>query len=264
MFLDTSVWKPEDKAWKKERKAEWRFISNNLKQVHYGLLGKTSGYLTTHKWLFLEGEVMDEDLPVGGKDFNYQLPLFLFWYHPELIDTVCEQIVEHFSQDMYKARSLSDSRRAFFLYANNENYKKEYGFMGGREELVFKYLMGDRATQIIKKYDHVLYIDSTDFIGRHCYAGLNCVLRSLNSPWHPGQFLWGSHIKSIFHEVEEPNLSRYKNIFKMVLFFDEHSNTSKNDPRSIAMKDKLLAEYEAGELPDSMNKLWEEAKAEGI
>jgi hypothetical protein len=263
MFLDTGVWRPKDKAWKAERKIEWGFISNNLKQVHYELLGKTSGYITAHKWLFFEGHVSEEDEPVGGDDFNAQLPFFLFWYHPELTDAVCEQIIDYFSQDTYMARALSDSQRAFFLCADNEKYKKEYGFMGGREELVFMHLMGEKAMQIISDYGHGTF-SSSDAIASSCYNGLNSVLRALNSPWHPGQFFWNNHIKPIFHEVREPRLTRYKNIFKMILFFDKHPKTGKDDPHAIALREKLLAEYEAGELPDAMNKLWEEAKAEGI
>lgn len=50
----------------------------------------------------------------------------------------------------------------------------------------------------------------------------------------------------------------------MVLFFDEHPNTSKDDPHAIALKDKLLSEYESGEFPEPMQALWDEAKAEGI
>lgn len=135
--------------------------------------------------------------------------------------------------------------------------------MGGREPLVFKYLLGEKANEIIENYGHYTF-RNYEFIGRYCYAGLNCVLRSLNSPWHPGQYLWDNHIKPVFDQVKEPQLGWYKDAFKMVLFFNEHPNTGKDDPRAIAMKDKLLAEYEAGELPDAMNKLWEEAKAEGI
>jgi len=263
MFWDTSAWHPEDKTWKAERKKEWRFISNNLKQVGYGLIGKSSGFLTTHRWLFFEGDVMDEDLPTGSWDFGCKLPLFLMWYHPELTDAFCEQVIEHFSQDVYTARALSDSRKSFFQFARDKKYKKEYGFMGGKEALIFEHIMGERASQIIESHGKILF-ESPDFLGQHCYNGLNCVLRSLNSPWHPGQYLWDSHVKPIFNEVEEPRLSRYKDIFKMALFFDEHPNTGKGDPRAIAMKDKLLAEYAAGELPHAMNKLWEEAKSEGI
>ena len=78
----------------------------------------------------------------GDEDFGCQLPLFLMWYHPALTDAVCQEIIEHCNQSVYAARALSDSQKSFFQFAYDKKYKKEYGFMGGREEMIFPHIMG--------------------------------------------------------------------------------------------------------------------------
>lgn len=259
MFLDTSSWKPDDNSWVAERKKEWKLIKKNLKVADTPFIDSTN-YTAAHESLFFKGEI--ENLETGGKDFGYDLPLFLMWYHPELNEDVCNQIIEHCDVNTYCAKSLSNSRRALLQFGRIKGYPKEYGFMGGREPTLVAHIYSSRASEIIAKYDHVLY-ETPEFIGRYCYAGLNCVLRSLNSPWHPGQYLW-DRIKPIIEGVTDNQRNWFKNAFKMVLFFEDHPNTCKDDPRAIALRDKLLAEYISGDFPKPMQILWDESKAEGV
>jgi hypothetical protein len=64
--------------------------------------------------------------------------------------------------------------------------------------------------------------------------------------------------------LEHQRLERFINTVEMVLFFDEHPDTAKDNQHAIACRDRIIGHYEKGELAPEMIKLFDQIKINGL
>ncbi|MGD8940920.1 MAG: hypothetical protein PVJ72_16160 [Gammaproteobacteria bacterium] len=264
-FIDKSKWHTDDKDWIESRKEEWRYIQRILK-INENMLAAGRGYLPVHKKFFFKGELPEEYRINGGEVFGGKLPLFVIWYHPDINDAICEAVLENCNQSAAAAGAIVASLDRLFWLCSDKKYDRLYGFMGGREAWAVKYLCSPRAFEIAKNHEWSLTNSmSPNKVVRHVSAGFHCVLNTTStSPWHPGQYLW-DYLIQVFDKIDnELALNNLCEAFKKVIYFDEHYLTAKDDKYAIALKDKLLTEFEQRkDIPEGIRVLWERAKTEG-
>ncbi|MDY7075922.1 MAG: hypothetical protein SXV54_03260 [Chloroflexota bacterium] len=83
-MTDQELWRPDDPAWMKARKAEWRHVQKSLDVMRLRISKKDQRH---HKELFFFNRV-DPGLVAGrmegGEPFDSAFCFFEMWYHPEV------------------------------------------------------------------------------------------------------------------------------------------------------------------------------------
>jgi len=133
--------------------------------------------------------------------------------------------------------------------------------MGGREKIIVPVMLGDRATEIIDTLGYNAI--SIDSVTANVYNAINGMLRSLNNPFHTGLYMWDYFLTKVDDLDSEHHEGLIKTAGQMVIYFDQDPNTCKDDPAAIEFKNNLLNQYESGVFPQSLQKIWDAAKAEG-
>ncbi|WP_147250945.1 hypothetical protein [Arenicella xantha] len=295
--LDDNAWVPDHEEWEEynrnnleQRKQEWKNITPILKQFAFMTSVKT-GYLTVHKSLFFKGRLPSEYkveiskkknpcIEAGDKLF-YCFPLFYLWYHPMLNEQVIENLFEKLTTDPFvyrrpdyiSAEGISSMLRSFFRVQNEYDAFKDYGMMGGREEILAPYfLLGSKNGTVENSFRTGWFNPSLKTLLSGMFPG-TWVLQgkyedkklgqvySVN-PYGTGQYVWAKvskyierHFNDEIHQAGDDRkydvkLKFIDDVIERVLFFDEHPKTVKEDPFAIACRDRLLSQYRNNELAD--------------
>jgi hypothetical protein len=262
MKIDTAPWHPEDKAWMAERKKEWAFVQHNLKVLGRPFIDDRN-IISTHKKLFFKGfyEPGQYDQGEGGSVFGHKLPLFVMWYHPALTEEICGDVVEQCAETRPLGHALKHSLVALWQFASHKEFKKEYGFLGGKEKIIVPVMLGNRAREIIEAIESSVI--SMDSLTTNVYNAINSTLRSLNRPYHTGLYMWDYFLTKVDDLDNERKVGLMETAARMVIYFDQDPNTCKDDSDAIELKNKLLKQYESGTFPESLQRMWDKARAEG-
>jgi len=271
--MDNSAWHPGDKEWLAQRKTEWRLIQKHLKifsRVHF-----RGEYLKHHKELFFYGRIDPEVEEKYGDDyFDWALPLFIFWYHPEPSETVFQQIID----TQINAAPLNNSREYLLeTFPAAAKFDTEYGMMGGREELMVKILVpsfdpaeekifveqwvnasGKKITRTTK-YPLCLH---PNLIARYCLNGIMPhIFGSKKNPYAPGQYLF-DHFSILFGQVtDEYSIGDLRRLSKRVLTYETDEDFPSGNPTAVALAKKLKTRYENRDFSEAMLAVWDEEKA---
>lgn len=140
--MNQELWQPENKDWMKERKEEWIKVQKSLNALSY----IERKYYKHHKDYFFYGPEAWRNEDVPTRAFDQTILLFKMWYHP-----ICT--LEEY-QKIFNAYPNFHDQRAIFKFDiafDAEKADPDYGFMGGREELIVKALFPSYD------YDDVVY-----------------------------------------------------------------------------------------------------------
>ena len=152
--MTESFWHPEDKTWIAARKEQWRHVKQTLDVISTNYTPFKRKFHKYHKELFFYGTVnpecrspnlMDrpeEDFYATGHDpFEYVLPLFRVWYHPEPDKIDFNDLLTPF----VGPGSMDSLRDKFFdkYFAAGASHTRQMfsaveGMMNGREALMIK------------------------------------------------------------------------------------------------------------------------------
>ncbi len=263
-FLDSSAWHYEDKAWLVQRKDEWKYIQKNLKLCASTLISGKN-FLSAHKNFFFKGEYEVDRVGIKAGT-GYLSPLFLIWYYPDLSSNFCDRLLDSYSAEVKLARNIEYEHKRLFDHARKDGFDKAYGLMGGREEWAVKCLCGQSARAIMDKFDvSYRYVLSPNQSIKYFCNGMNCVLRGMNNPWHPGQYLSDFVLSNTNEGIEQMRMQRLLNVFKSIQYFEQDPNTAKDDEYAVALRDKTLARFEKPEgISEYTMSLWHQAGEEGL
>ena len=270
--VDKSAWTSLTKEEQADRKKEWGYVKNNLKAMAE-LMDFKPGYLASHKSLFFKG-----DLDMKG--LGYKWPLFYLWYYPHLDEAKCRQIMEALAKlgggPNGQAGKLLGIRTDILMgnrFAQIK-YETDYGMLGGREKLIIEELMGEPGKGgffDVTGYDEGRQEFYPGNLAR-CLMATGGVLRGLKGKRNEFcQYIWphASHYiqkrfdERAFGKNTDMYLNRLKFVVSMILYFDEHPNTSKSDQYALSAKDRILKQYENGEIIGYLAQWFDEVKQEG-
>lgn len=198
--MNKAAWKPDDKAWLKQRKAEWSFIVKRLDRMHI----TKKRYYKYHKQLFFTGEfsITEEDRLHFAEPFDVYQLLFDLWYYPDVDELAYRQIVDEFlSRPIMPEIKVKrfDFSRNNFMATTGGVVDSDYGFMGGREECLVNVFFPSYD------FDEVIDIGSEGFASaalnlgphparllRYVSYGLLPLLKYGSSVYlrYPGNYLW--------------------------------------------------------------------------
>ena len=302
--MTDTFWHPEDKAWMAQRKAAWRQVKQSLDVISsdYPLLKRKNHKY--HKELFFSGIVnpgcaspcpltlkVDElQLSVarltGSKAFDYALPLFKLWYHPEP-----DQLDFTAMLSDYLQRGSMQSLREKFLDTffgagcapDGKMFSPATGMMNGREALCVQQLFpgldyqtlavetGDPQLDKLSRQSACAAPSLVDhWVGAHTFLELMMDARFV--PYAPGQYLWDHLSYNMEHYPDKVFLAggsrlttedmrwRFMKLVAEILAFEQRTDASRNRPSTIAMVESLIGKYERKEFSDPMLVLWDETK----
>ncbi len=264
--MDNSAWRPDDKEWLEQRKAEWRQVQSHLKLFKMYFRGE---YLKHHKELFFYGRIDAEVEKVYGDDyFGWALPLFLWWYHPGPTEEAFQGIFD----GQTEAKALTMSRDYLFLkFPGAAKFDTDYGMFGGREELMVKMLVPsfDPTEERLfvnswrnnreSKYTLCLH---PDLVARYCLNGiLPHMLGYRKNPYAPGQYLW-DHLCALVETVtDEPSLNRLRELAVKVLTSETDADFPTDNPTAVRLAKQLKERYEYRDFSEAMLIVWDEENA---
>jgi hypothetical protein len=275
--VDKIAWAALSNDEQTERKKEWATVKHNLKSMA-GLMRFHRGYLTAHKALFFKGDVDLSDEFIGEK-FGYKFHLFYLWYYPTLNRAKCRELMERMAILDKGPRGESGVLLSIrYYYFHNigfaqASYESDYGMMGGREQLIIEELMGEPGKGAFFDLPDYYTGDAFSRIWlMRCILGAGSVLRGVKGRrYEVGQYIWphASYIlQKRLHEKEigeetEFYIARVKYVISMILFFDEHPSTAKDDIYAIAAKDRIVKQYENGDIIGDLEQWFDEVKSNG-
>lgn len=297
---DESFWHPDDKAWMKQRKEDWKPIKSRLDLISGSYHPFKRKYHKYHKELFLTGILNPEIQPQGyrrnkscpddwqynGHDaFDTVLPFFKFWYHPEPEAVNIDAYLKHY----LVASSLRMMQNQFFKdyfsvgsSYNREMYSAAEGMMNGREELMVKllcpgvdyknpFITSGNAERDVGQRECLSPKDLEMFLRSHSYLELQQDARHI--PYAPGQYLWDhfsytleKYPDEVFVPSRNPIIPReelrrrFLQLIATVLDFESRTDKSRHRPSTIAFVEGLISKYEKKAFSDAMLSLWDEAK----
>jgi len=300
--MNSEYWHPKDKSWMSARKELWRTVKYNLDLLshkNWPIRRRDHKY---HKELFFYGTIservgdeleFDWDPTVipyheisGLTAFGDALPIFRLWYHPEPEAIDLDQL----RNDFRLAGSLDHARDRFFNDfvgagggGYGHSYYPEYGMMGGREPLVVKFLCPGLDYQ-----QEMPGVRDPSLTSRPCFRPkdtfqvcLSSTRRELSQdanffPYDPGQYLWDHLAYAVEHYPDalfDPeknsawsNKSTPRNdlliVIAEILGLEQRTDASRRRPSTSAMVERLIGQYERRDFPETMLKIWDEAKAD--
>jgi len=280
LYLDKSLWKTDDKEWMIQRKEEWRYIQKNLDIIRdYPNFEIKKKHYKYHKELFFKGEyeLTKDDLehferPLGCPVF------FNIWYCPEksveayrkILDSVTDRIAE----GNLKRGQLEDFEYAqcdtyFLNNAGKVKYDENYGFMGGREELVtramypsydyddVKIIRNEELDREIK----VHYGPSIETLGRYVVAPLDSLFRrgANKIKFLPAQYLW-DHFDFAFTNNPGMLSDLQTRQLVAVLYICKHRESYKefphDKPHFVDFAENLRQRFENNEFGEPLLEYW--------
>jgi hypothetical protein len=131
----TDAWLVKDKKWMKKRKAEWKVIKKSL-----DLCRLTRKEIKCLKDYFLKGTESDK-VGFDENDIDWVPVIFKLWFHPEQSEKnwarLCDKIWLRdfvYSSQLFNEGACED---------HGNGFQPPYGFMGGLEPKVLKFLLGN-------------------------------------------------------------------------------------------------------------------------
>ena len=288
--MSETFWYPEDKQWMKQRKEAWKSVKHSLDVISHYYSPFKRKYHKYHKELFLTGMVNDEAKNIfqgveysnGNEVFEYNLPLFEVWYHPEPEQLDYKAMVI----SIIKRTSIHRLRESLFVNYFRMSCDKSQimlssaeGMMNGREAEVVKLVCPgfDYLTPVHEELEYRpdwSQCYSPGKIEHNLKFGTRLELTgdARFIPYAPGQYLWDHFSYAIEHYPElvfNPKSSNYTydehkrfllEIIAQILGFEKRRDKSRKRPSTIAMVEQLIEKYESKSFSDPLLKLWDDAK----
>lgn len=273
MYWNPEDWTVDDKDWLATRKQEWRYIQHNLK-----LFSSTTfrgSYLKHHKRLFFEGQVEADILAEHGDyAFEFMLPLFVLWYHPNLNESVVKSVLDTRFESFSHALTLSKCRELInkLWKQSATKFKEEYGFMGGRERPIVEALWGeplvgavfDGANPKHPRSTTRLNMVNSYLVANFYWGSVRSVLRNgKKNQYAPGQYLF-RHAMAVSDNLEAVSYRIIRRVASSVLFFDDSPITDKENDVSLAKRDAMLESYRNGAFHDEVQRIWDDVKSGNV
>ncbi len=297
--MTETFWHPGDKAWMAQRKAAWRQVKQSLDVIssNYPLIKRKDH--KHHKELFFFGTVNPgcaTPCPLTGKTrdasctgaeaFDYALPLFRLWYHPEPDQLDFTAVLSEY----VRCATIRGLREKFFknffgagVRSGRKMFSPATGMMNGREALCVRQLFPglDYQTPAVvtgdPQIDNHSYQAASAFpshVGQWAMhdTSLELMMDARFVPYAPGQYLWDHLSYNMEHYPEEmlkPQSSRlttedmrwrFMKLIAEILAFEQRTDASRNRPSTIALVESLIGKYERKEFSDAMLALWDETK----
>lgn len=283
MHIDKTLWKPDDKEWMKQRAAEWRCVVKSLDVIRNepNLVIKKRHY-KYHKDLFFTGEytITREDELHFERPFPSEL-LFLLWYYPEKSLESYKRIIDGHMISLKNRLHLESgvleysigTRSYFMRIAGNLGFDKEYGFMGGREELITKaffpsYDYGDTITisddSGQRSTDIHLGPKPKDMYG-YTISGLLPMFEGFDkNRYLPAQYMW-DHLDFSMTKYPETLDDLGVKILVKVLYICKHHEDYRKFPHEkshvVQFADKLRQRFCNNEFGDALMNYWNDIDA---
>lgn len=255
--FDKSLWQVDDPAWMKQRKDEWRYVSDNIMKMPSG---------RPHQ----EGMKYIKDYFFFAKEDPYYRIQFMLklWFYPGELEPLYEKLMSNST-----AGALDSGRRWFFENASKSKYCTPDGMMRGREKSIARFYFPSSYTdQVIKLMDEQGYEESyrvcpykPEEFFQEAYSHFHGFIEKYaeRNPFTPYQYLidhWFScvdHIDSDFLETESFHLLRF---FKLVVKFKKPSDSSINAVNATRFVEKFMARMESPSPDEKLIKYWQKAK----
>lgn len=265
-----NFWLPAEGEALTERKNEWRSVVRVLDKL--GDIPRSA--YKTHQRIFFDGVLGWDDLKnnVFG---SLDAPFFYMFYHPAPSLLEFMKIYEYFFE-----HAIRVVRERFVFSHYHRNCDPEYGLCGGREKLMARALCPS-----LDYKDVILLRRPLDGGGVKSIAGSlhpiymipgvtsqsKAVLMGIPkyNPYAPGQYLWDHFDYVINHNMDamedseslDDAMIAMREIFELLLKFDQREGSHKANMHSIAFKDRLMGMLERGEFSGLMQSEWEKAKS---
>lgn len=268
--VDSSVWKLEDKAWVKARKAQWAEMSKKLKgrdKTTLPLLeNRTINYWKSY---FLSGELASTEHLVSsiGLEIN---PFFIMWFHPDQSEPNLRQLllrlIEIFEIGGWDVRidmakyGLSILRRCHFGLSLQKNLLLGAdGVFGGQERLYLRLLFGVKEDGFInaKIFGALLNFNFFNWLA----AFLLDVEADPNYP--KLELVDYALFNSTSYEVPDVDwqLSLQRIVLQIILYFDEVKQYMRDDSlwqhNATVAVNKIKKALESNQLAPQLQQEWQ-------
>lgn len=267
-FTDNkSAWDRLDKEDIAERKGEWKSIKQNLRTMAR-MMDFESGYLKAHEQLYFKGVLSEQ---IGG-----YWPLFYLWYYPKLDETKCRTVMESIvGPDRKNVGRLKMIRHDYLLRQrfSQLKYETDYGFMGKREVLIFKELIGAPGKGA--------FFDEPGFYRESWLAPVVWAKKLLSTGgvligkagyryestqhfWpHASFFIEKRFDKDRFGRDERGVTADLIRVIDMIVNFETHPKAAKGDTYAVQAKNRIMSQYENNEIYGHLRFLFDEVIKDG-
>lgn len=255
-------YRPDDKDWVKQRKANWKYVKKSIKQhlaftrpVEYP--GMRDYYLT--------GEMNQTVVE------NRCTPLFELWLHPDTSEARWEGIW----QDLltrYSGTNTSDelfitSQREFFRAAGGSYCDPEFGVFGGMEERLLKFFLPIDAytdeTFVIENREQRLcyWLNPTKAYILLASSFERFLTRDSQNIYDYCQYLLDFWFSCFDHELDYDYAVDSMRLVYQTIYQSSRLSDAELHPVKLAFAKKLADALDSRPLPEPVQALWSNAKS---
>ncbi|MCG7985377.1 MAG: hypothetical protein JAY90_21865 [Candidatus Thiodiazotropha lotti] len=259
--MNQQLWQPNDKAWVKQRREEWKKIVKSLDAIGY-INKKNYKY---HKDYFFKGPSSIDEALLPPKVFDSGKLIFKMWYHPVVS-------LEAY-QGIFNACPSERSQEALFKFNSASKRKikdEDYGLMGGREKLMIKALFPSYD------FDDVTYCERDGVQHGPVHLAptpgmcLSYVLNALIpmfrvpdvNPYSPGQYLM-DHLDHCIDKIDftddaqSGEKERLIEVIHLIKHQSKYPKFQKDRKSIVAVANQLKARFENREFGPILMEYWD-------
>jgi len=280
--IDKSLWKTDDKEWMAQRKEEWKHVLKSLNVIrdedNSEIKKKLFKY---HKELFFTGEynISKEDELNFERPFPSEL-LFLLWYYPDksldkyisIIDSYMDGLRNVLYREKKPLEYSIGARNYFMSISCKIGFDSDYGFMGGREELLVQALFpsldyNDTIDIIDESGNNKAEVHlgpKSEDIYMYAIAPIYAWFKgSPNNKYLPSQYFW-RYLDYLLSVNDNCLNTHAKEVLTFVLYILKHTDEFKKFPKDtkhvVEFANKLRLQFENNEFGDVLMGYWNNAE----
>lgn len=267
------VWNKDDKSFMKARRQDWSHVKKSLSCLSPFISKKSH---KQHKELFLTGDIVDtfDAGEFHGHELDYRgcHLIFQMWYYPDNDMNLFHQLVQNAAyQDITCARSQ------YTDYLKQQcAVDPSYGFMGGREENIFRALYPSYDYNDIKEYSPdqpnpihrcPLHLGPDFYYILGLISTLNAVMYGDRvNRCYPGRYLWDyfdfafSHIDldSFNADIHPVTLSIFYNMLYLARDQKDVSRFAVKNTLANEVANEIKVRFEKRELCKNLLAVWDD------
>lgn len=256
-------WQVDSENWMRVRKSEWLELKNKSLDLHTWF--SKSDFKQLRNYFLTGQEELSNPLPdyTHGKRLSkYPVPLFIkLWFYPE-------KDVEHLRTLVFEAkkRDLKDCYHSFG-WSTYQIFNTEYGFMGGREELVSEVLYGQSLDEYKEIYCKAFTSSKTDEAYANQFRGVPSGIGGWLRHGYPVfsfvQYLYFHWYQSLSDRTDLDDESiKGDTVYMMnqVLHFKDPMDLPPEESRYYKVAKQLEDIFENKSLPPVITDLWKKVK----
>jgi len=308
------LWDEMSKQEKEQRKLEWKKINHSLKVL--ARIEFRGSYMKAHKEFFMHGVVKQPFLKIidtlntyyekeiefnefikknqgwhtGEVEFAGAFPLFYMWYLPKMNEQLADEIITHFSGDLFNwgggYAGLFGARRLLWKSFIQGDYRENgtYCALGPRMQYIAPRMIGDKRRTALFDQKATTADSNFDFTINKFIPRMNVtsILKgdefSVNKI---NQFIWpqaswylDQHLIFLRNIENKSNINNFnyrcQELLELIIsieclvFFEQHPETSKECDFSIECQQQITQQYQNGEFSPEMNQLFELVDDRGV